>query len=66
MKEYAIASEYRVFYEWRNENPVKRLNVQYLSGPERCLGKEGGKLHRLDGWEKSQALPEALALEVAS
>ena len=66
MKEYAIASEYRVFYEWRNESIAKRVNVRYLSGPERCIGKESGKLHRLGGWEKSQALPEALALEVTS
>lgn len=60
--EYAIAGEYQVFWAWRQEDPVKRMGVQYLSGPERCVGDKG-KLHRLEGWESSQALPEALAME---
>lgn len=61
-EEYAIASEYKVFWLWRKDNLTKRGDVKYLSGPERCIGAKG-KLHKLDGWERSQALPEALAVE---
>jgi hypothetical protein len=63
--EYAIASEYRVYMEWRRTH--REGFVSYLTRDRAQLlvdrGAPKGILHRLEGWETSEARELAERLE---